>query len=91
MPNKQQPNFMASPQAAKLLKDKAAVEQIVKSPDTKALMQMLNQTAGGGLQAAAEAAMKGDASQLQGLLDRLMKDPSGAQVVNRINQSVKGK
>lgn len=83
---KQQPNIFHSPQAAKLLKDKAAVEHLVKSPDTQALMQMLNQ--GGGLKAAADAAMKGDASQLQGLLDQLMKDPSGAKVVERINKSV---
>lgn len=87
MAKQQQPNnILSSPQAAKLLKDKAAVESLVKSPDTKALMEMLNQ--GGGLKAAAEAAMKGDASKLQGLLDRLMKDPGGAKVVERINKSV---
>lgn len=87
MAKQQQPgNVLNSPQAAKLLKDKAAVESLVKSPDTQALMTMLNQ--GGGLKAAAEAAMKGDASQLQGLLNRLMQDPNGARVVERINKSV---
>lgn len=86
-----QPNLMNSPQAAKLLKDKSTVENLVKSPDTQALVSMLNQSSGGGLKAAAEAAMKGDASQLQGLLDRLMKDPNGAKVVERINKSVQGK
>ncbi len=86
---KQPDNILNSPQAAKLLKDKATVEQLVKSPDTQALMNMLNQS--GGLKSAAEAAMKGDASQLQGLLDRLMKDPGGAKVVERINKSVQGK
>ena len=86
MAKQQQPgNVLNSPQAAKLLKDKAAVESLVKSPDTQALMTMLNQ--GGGLKAA-EAAMKGDASQLQGLLNRLMQDPNGAKVVERINKSV---
>ena len=48
-------------------------------------MEMLNRT--GGLQAAAEAAMKGDASQLQGLLSKLMQDPEGAKVVERLNRS----
>lgn len=87
MAKQQQPGgIFNNPQAAKLLKDRAAVEQLVKSPDTKALMEMLSR--GGGLKAAAEAAMKGDATQLQGLLDRLMKDPNGAKVVERINQSV---
>lgn len=87
MAKQQKPgNLLNSPQAAKFLKDKAAVENLVKSPDTQALMDMLNQ--GGGLKAAAEAAMKGDATQLQGLLDRLMNDPNGAKVVERINRSV---
>lgn len=78
-------NVFGSQQAAKLLKDKSALENLVKSPDTQALMEMLNKS--GGLKSAADAAMKGDASQLQGLLDRLMKDPHGAQVVDRINKS----
>ena len=80
----QQPagGIFSTPQAAHLLKDKAAVERLTQSPDTKALMEMLNRT--GGL----KAAMKGDASQLQGLLSQLMRDPEGARVVERINRSV---
>ena len=78
--------ILDSPQAAKLLKDRAALEALLRSPDTKALMEMLNRN--GGLKAAAEAAMKGDASQLQGLLSQLMRDPEGARVVERINRSV---
>ena len=31
--------------------------------------------------------MKGDASQLQGLLSQLMQDPEGAKVVERLNRS----
>ena len=84
----QQPagGIFSTPQAAHLLKDKAAVERLTQSPDTKALTEMLNRN--GGLKAAAEAAMKGDASQLQGLLSQLMRDPEGARVVERINRSV---
>ena len=83
----QQPSggIFRSPQAARLLKDKAAVERLTQSPDAKALMEMLQRK--GGLQAAAEAAMKGDASQLQGLLSQLMQDPEGAKVVERLNSS----
>ena len=62
------------------------MERLTQSPDTKALMEMLNRN--GRLKAAAEAAMKGDASQLQGLLSQLMRDPEGARVVERINRSV---
>lgn len=84
---KQQPSggIFSSPQAARFLKDKTAVERLTQSPDAKALMEMLNRT--GGLQAAAEAAMKGDASQLQGLLSKLIQDPEGAKVVERLNRS----
>ena len=83
----QQPSggIFRSPQAARLLKDKAAVERLTQSPDAKALMEMLQRK--GGLQAAAGAAMKGDASQLQGLLSQLMQDPEGAKVVERLNRS----
>lgn len=81
-------DILKSPQAEKLLKNKGAIESLVKSPDTKRLMDLLNKSAGGGLKSAAEAAMKGDSSQLMGLMDRLMKDPEGAQVVDRLNKNM---
>ena len=84
----QQPagGIFSTPQAAHLLKDKAAVGRVAQSPDTQALREIHN--GNGGHPAAAEAAMKGDASQLQGLLSQLMRDPEGARVVERINRSV---
>lgn len=89
---KQNPEqIFQSPQAAKLLGDKALVDRLVHSQDAQALMSMLERSSRGGLKAAAEAAMKGDASQLQGLLTQLMKDPAGAQIVERINHSAQGK
>ena len=44
----QQPagGIFSTPQAAHLLKDKAAVERLTQSPDTKALMEMLNRNGG---------------------------------------------
>lgn len=88
MSNQQPDNVLNSPQAAKLLKNKSALENLVKSPDTRQLMDLLNKSAGGGLKAAAEAAMKGDPAQIMGLMNRLMSDPEGAQVVDRINKSM---
>ena len=83
---KQQPSgFMHDPQVTKLMSDAATVEKMEKSPDANALMEMLNRD--GGLKSAAEAAMKGDLTQLQGMLDRLMKDPEGAQVVERLSKT----
>ena len=84
---KQQPsgNVLKSAQAARLLQDKAAVEKLIQSPDTKLLMELLGRE--GGLKQAAEAAMKGDTSELQSMLDRLMKNPEGASAVERLSRS----
>lgn len=88
MSNQRPTDMFKSPQAEKLLKNKSAMEDLVKSPDTKRLMDLLNKNSGGSLKAAAEAAMKGDTTQIMGLMDRIMKDPEGAKVVDRINQSI---
>ena len=86
MANKSQPgSILHTPQAEKLLKDKAALERLLRSPDTKALMEMLQRQ--GGLQAAADAAMHGDPTQLQNLVGRVMDDPTGARVVERIKRN----
>lgn len=77
-----------NPQAAGLLKNKALLSQILSSPDTKKLMEMLSQKAGDGLQGAAQAAAKGDASQLMGIMDGLMKSKEGAEVVDRLNKNL---
>lgn len=83
---KQQPSgFMNDPQVAKLIKDTATIEEMVKSHDASTLMEMLNRE--GKLKTAAEAAMKGDLTQLQEMLNRLMKDPDGAKVVERLSKT----
>ena len=78
-------NPLHSPQAARLLQDKAAVEKLIQSPDTKLLMELLSRE--GGLKSAAEAAMRGEPAQLQGMLERLMKDPRGAGAVERLSHT----
>ena len=51
---------------------------------TQALMELLQRQ--GGLQAAAEAALRGDPAQLQSMVGRVMGDPAGACVVERITK-----
>lgn len=86
MANKPQSGgILHTPQAEKLLRDKAALEQLLRSPDTQALMAMLERQ--GGLQAAAEAAMRGDPTKLQNMVGQVMGDPAGAGVVERIKKS----
>lgn len=89
--SEQKPNLeelMKTPQAAGLLKNKAAVMGLMDSPDAKQLLQMLNQQEGGGLKSAADAAMKGDSTQLVELMSRVMKSKEGAAVIERINQAI---
>lgn len=88
MQNQPPNDILKTPQAEKLLKNKGALENLVKSPDTKQLMNLLNQSAGGGLKAAAEAAMKGDTAQIMGLMNKLMNDPESAKVVDRIQKNM---
>lgn len=88
MASQQPKDILKSPQAEKLLNNKSNLENLMKSPDTQQLMNMLNQSAGGGLKAAAEAAMKGDTSRIMGLMNQLMSDPEGAKVVDRIHKNM---
>lgn len=86
---KQKPtDILSSPEAASLLKNKESLAGLLSSPDTKKLMDMLNQNAGGGLKTAADAAMKGDASALMGIMQQVMGSKEGAEVVGRIQKSV---
>lgn len=86
-----QPDLSAytnTPEAASLLKNKKAVSELLSSQDTKQLMAMLEQQSGGSLQQMAQAALKGDPSQLMALMNRVTASKEGAQVVERITRSV---
>ena len=80
--------LMKDPKAAGLLKNKDLLKNILSAPDTKRLMNLLNQHAGGGLQSAAAAAAQGDPSQLTGLLNQVMQSKEGAQVVGRLTDTL---
>ena len=51
-------------------------------------MELLNQNSGGGLKDAAQSAMNGNAAQLMGLVQGLMKDPQSAKLVEDLNQKI---
>lgn len=88
---KNQPDFnnvLNSPQAASLLKNKQAVESLMKSGEAQRLMELLNKNAGSGLKDAAQSAMKGDTTQLMDLVQGLMKDPQSAKLVEELNKKV---
>lgn len=90
--NQKHPNLnevLTSPETANLLKNKQAIESLMKSGEAQRLMELLNQNAGSGLKDAAQSAMKGDTTQLMGLVQGLMKDPKSAKLVEELNKKIK--
>ncbi len=81
-------DLMKNPKTAALFQNKALIQQLMESPDTKKLMALLNENAGGGLKDAASAAAKGDTSALTGILNQVMSSKEGAQVVSRMEHAI---
>jgi hypothetical protein len=78
--------ILHSPQAQGLMKNRQALESLMKSGEAQRLMELLNRSAGGGLQNAAQSAMQGDAAQLTHLVEGLMGDPESARLVEELNK-----
>lgn len=87
MANGSKPDAGMLEQAAQQMKNKGAVQQLLQSEDTKRMMDMLSRQ--GGVQGAAKAAAAGDPAQLMGMMQQLMNDPEGAQLVERITKQAK--
>ena len=77
-----------SPQAAGLLKHRDTLMNLANSPDTQQLIKLLNQQAGSGLKTAADAAARGDAGALAGLVQQIMSSREGADLVSRIREQL---
>lgn len=89
--DKKQPNLnevLNSPKTADLLKNRQAMESLLNSNEARRLMELLNQNSGGGLKDAAQSAMKGNTTQLMGLVQSLMNDPQSAKLVEELNKKV---
>ncbi len=81
-------DLMKTPQGAVIAKHKDEIMDLMRSADAQKLMELLNKSAGSGLKGAADAAMKGDTSQLMDLMGKVMSSKEGAAVVGRINRAV---
>ena len=80
--------MLKSPQAAALLKNKDAVQQMAQSQEAQALLQMLDAKSSHGLQEAAQRAEHGDPKALFSLMQQVMKSPEGAKLIERINKTI---
>ncbi|MBR2490649.1 MAG: hypothetical protein IKB65_04120 [Ruminiclostridium sp.] len=74
-------------QVQDLLKNQA-LRQTLSSPETQKLLGQLKKQDPAHLQAAAQAAMQGDASGLAGLLRTLSRDPDTARAVEELNRKL---
>lgn len=68
----------------------AALQALMRSQDGQALLRMLTQgDQGAGLQRAAKSAAMGRPEEMVNMINRIMQTPSGAALVERINQAVR--
>lgn len=71
-------------QKAAQLKDKGAVQQLLRSEDTRRMMELLGTQ--DNVKGAAKAAAAGDPARLMGMMQNLMNDPEGAKLIERITR-----
>ena len=70
----------------------AMLQSLMQSPDGQALLRMLSAgDQGASLQKAAQSAVRGNPADLMRMMNQVMQSPAGAELVQRINQSVKQK
>jgi len=85
MSQKKQPEHQAASSLIPgKIQDQAKLLKIAKSGEAQQLAAMLKQN--GKVEEAAKAAAAGDTSQLMEMIQKLMKNPEGAQLIDRINQ-----
>ena len=80
--------FKDIPQGKKLLENQKAIRQLLANPEAKKLLSALQQQNAGQLQAAAQAAMKGDSTALSGVLNQLSHDPEAAKAIEKLGQTL---
>lgn len=70
----------------------AMLQSLMQSRDGQALMQMLSAgDQGASLQRAAQSATKGNPAEIMRMMNQVMQSPAGAELVQRINRSMKQK
>lgn len=84
MPNLDE--LLKGKEASRLMKDPSKLEKLRDAPETQKIFSMLSQSAG-DLESAAQRAAKGDAVQLTDAIRRLMQDPEGAKLIQKMKEN----
>ena len=87
-PNRESASLPQHPE--QLLNNKQTVEAIIQSREAKQLMDILNQNSGQNLKDAAQAALKGDTTQLAQLVDHLKQNPQSARLMENLQKKING-
>ncbi len=82
-------DVLKSKEAAALAKDTAKLEKLRDAPETQRLFQLLNKSAGGELEQAANRAANGDTATLMAAVKQLMENPEGQKLLQQMKQSLK--
>lgn len=69
-------------------KQQAALRQMLTSPDTRKVLELLRGRDAGQLQSAAKSAMQGDASALTRLVEELVQNPEAAAAMENMNRTL---
>lgn len=80
------PSLNAAQEAKKVLNSNAAIRQALNSSEAQQVLKALQSKDSTRLQAAAQAALKGDASALSGIIGELAQNPEAGQAIERLNQ-----
>ena len=73
------------PKAAALLNNRALLQSLLASPDTRRLLELLRQKGGEGFR---DAAARGDARALAGIIQQAMGTREGAQLAEKLRRAV---
>ena len=76
--------FLKGKQAAQLMGDKGKRRD---APETQQIFSMLSRSTG-DLEAAADRAAKGDTAQLTDAIRKLMQDPEGAKLIQKMKDNL---
>ena len=74
-------------EAARILGDTKKLERLRDAPETQKVFSMLSQSAG-DLEAAADRAARGDTAQLTDAIRKLMQDPEGSRLIQKMKDSL---
>ena len=83
------PNFdelLKGKEAASLMKDPGKPEKLRDAPETQQIFNLLSKSTG-DLESAAQRAAKGDTAQLTDAIRKLMQDPEGAKLIQKMKDN----